>query len=209
MIFVRRNAMASVRKSKIFEDRRNWVKSIARRLDIHASVKVVAFVISEFCNPKTGEAYASIGTIAEASGLSERTTSRAISALLQQGLLSKRPPGKGRHTNTYRMRVTQAEKVVELTRNTASQAKRAMKDKSADQSYVGRYQDWLKKIAEELGGRIEGFVILQKFTDNELREAFRQSNLTDQSIQEAAIQLARLATDRRDPNEDMGPFSDD
>ncbi len=169
--------MSDNRKSKIFADRRNWVKSIARRRDFHSSTKVVAYTISEFCNPKTAEAFASVSTIAEASGFSERTTSSAIRQMVEEGVLLKRPPRQGRNTNTYKMLHTQAEKSNELTKIKAKKAKSAIKGPSSDHSFANRYQDWMTKITAELGGTIEGFVILQEFDDDELREAFSQSIL--------------------------------
>jgi hypothetical protein len=86
-----------------------WVRKAPCR---ETSDKLILMILASYGNRDgdTVDAWPSMETLIEDSGLSERTVYRAIERLCEDGLIERFPPAGSRKSNTYRLNVPPQEK---------------------------------------------------------------------------------------------------
>lgn len=82
-------------------DRFKWIQRVARDLQLHPNARLLAVVIADFSNSKSGVAYPSQKTLATILGLSTRTIMNLLPQIVERGHIEI-IPGNGRgHASEY------------------------------------------------------------------------------------------------------------
>ncbi|PZF76410.1 hypothetical protein DK847_14645 [Aestuariivirga litoralis] len=84
------------------KDRLQWLDAICAHADLDGAAFKLAYRISGHINRRTGDAWPSLGHLANVMGMNERSVRRRVDALVVRGFLSKTRGGDGR-PNRYRM----------------------------------------------------------------------------------------------------------
>lgn len=92
-----------------YSDKLAWIGKVATDLELTPSDLRIAVVLSGYINTQDGRAWPSHATLAEASGLNERTVTRGLKALVARGYLSLEK-GSGRGScNVYTFKPVDAD----------------------------------------------------------------------------------------------------
>lgn len=85
-------------------DRFGWIQRVTRDLELHPNARLLAVVIADFINNKSGVAYPSQKRLAEILGLSTRTIMNLLPQIVARGHIEI-TPGNGRgHASEYRLK---------------------------------------------------------------------------------------------------------
>jgi len=85
-------------------DRFGWIQRVTRDLELHPNGRLLAIVIADFINTKSGIAFPSQATLANILGLSTRTIVNLLPQIVARGHLEI-APGNGRgHASEYRLK---------------------------------------------------------------------------------------------------------
>ena len=177
--------------------RRRWMISVCACPDLSDAAKVVAYRLSEYWNAKSGDAYPSLSTLAKAVAKSVRAVQRAIDQLCGRGFISKSPPRRGRASNTYRLNLARD---AASPSETLKSSRRRWKPKNPDskRSANQNLQNWLNSVAVELGGPVEGQILLQSVSEIALQNVFWKSVNGDWDIKMSARAVFRLIHEQDD-----------
>ncbi|MEQ1755281.1 MAG: helix-turn-helix domain-containing protein [Micropepsaceae bacterium] len=85
-------------------DRFGWIQRVVRDFKLHPNARLLAVVIADFINSKSGVAYPSQKRLAEILGLSTRTIMNLLPQIVERGHIEI-TPGNGRgHASEYRLK---------------------------------------------------------------------------------------------------------